>query len=137
MELRGSLGNCTTGTISSIFTTFYVDHDEPLEALAFYKKEWILGELLDDHEFLIILPTDIFWSQMIDDNLDDGADVYSLIYVCCTCKANGLFFATNIIIFLCLRERTEIFRFRLASFQRSASSPVFTTPPEPCQKIVM
>jgi hypothetical protein len=59
-ELRGSLfdDECTTGAVSSVFTHFYVDHDEPLEALAEYKKTgWVLGELLDGHEFLIILPT--------------------------------------------------------------------------------
>ena len=62
MELRGSLFEATTGAISSVFTTLYVDHNEPLEALAFYKKKgWILGGLLDGHEFLI-MPTDIFWS---------------------------------------------------------------------------
>jgi hypothetical protein len=59
MEPRGSLfeDKCTTGAISSVFTSFYVDHDEPLEALDEYKKSgWVLGELLDGHEFLIILP---------------------------------------------------------------------------------
>ena len=44
----GSLfeSNCITGAISSIFKTFYVDHNEPHEVLAFYKKKgWILGQM--------------------------------------------------------------------------------------------
>ena len=60
MVLHGSLfdANCTTGAVSSVFTSFYVDHSEPLEALDKYKQNgWVLGELLDGHEFLIILPT--------------------------------------------------------------------------------
>lgn len=61
MSLRGSLfeDTCTSGAVSSVFTNFYVDHAEPLEALAVYKarEQWRLGELLDGHEFLIILPT--------------------------------------------------------------------------------
>jgi len=50
---------CTTGTVSCVFTNFYVDHNEPLEALAAYNAggHWVLGELLEGHEFLIILPT--------------------------------------------------------------------------------
>lgn len=59
-KLRGSLfeENCTSGAISSVFTDFYVDHAEPLDALLVYKTrhQWVLGELLDGHEFLIILP---------------------------------------------------------------------------------
>ncbi|KAF8548633.1 hypothetical protein OG21DRAFT_1479135 [Imleria badia] len=59
-ELCGSLfeEDCTSGAISSVFTGFYVDHDEPLEALSVYKArgQWVLGELLDGHEFLTILP---------------------------------------------------------------------------------
>jgi hypothetical protein len=39
MELCGSLfeGGCTTGAVSCVFTNFYVDHNQPLEALAAYK----------------------------------------------------------------------------------------------------
>ena len=59
-KLCGSLfeENCTSGAISSVFTNFYVDHAEPLQALSVYKahQQWVLGELLDGHEFLIILP---------------------------------------------------------------------------------
>lgn len=60
MQLRGSLfeDKCAPGTISCVFTSFYIDHAEPLEALAAYQArgQWLLGELLDGHEFLIILP---------------------------------------------------------------------------------
>lgn len=60
MALCGSLfeDNCTSGAISSLFTSFYVDHAEPLKALSAYQArgQWLLGELLDGHEFLIILP---------------------------------------------------------------------------------
>jgi len=59
-ELCGSLfkENCTSNAISSVFTSFYVDHDEPLQALSIYKgcQQWVLGELLDGHEFVTILP---------------------------------------------------------------------------------
>lgn len=61
MRLYGSLfvSDCNTGAISSVFTNFYVDHQEPLEALAAYKASgnWVLGELLEGHEYLLILPT--------------------------------------------------------------------------------
>ncbi|KIK47488.1 hypothetical protein CY34DRAFT_8883 [Suillus luteus UH-Slu-Lm8-n1] len=57
-QLRGALfqDNCNNGAISSVFTEFYVDHDEPLTVLSQYKKrdQWCLGELLDGHEFLAI-----------------------------------------------------------------------------------
>lgn len=60
MELRGSLfeDKVTSGAVSSVFTSFYVDHTEPLAALAKYKarNQWLLGDLLEGHEFLIILP---------------------------------------------------------------------------------
>ncbi|KAF9220823.1 hypothetical protein BS17DRAFT_738892 [Gyrodon lividus] len=60
MELRGSLfePTCASGTICCVFTGFYVDHSEPLEVLAAYQSggQWVLGDLLDRHEFLVILP---------------------------------------------------------------------------------
>ena len=60
MEPRGSAfeDNCTSGAVSCVFTNFYVDHKEPKEALATYKDlgQWPLGEPLEGHEFLIILP---------------------------------------------------------------------------------
>lgn len=47
-----------TGAVSSVFTEFYVDHAEPLEALDKFKArgKWCLGELLDGHEYLAIFP---------------------------------------------------------------------------------
>jgi hypothetical protein len=42
------------GTICSLFTSFYVDHTEPLEALAEF-DEWPLGELPEGHEFLVLV----------------------------------------------------------------------------------
>ncbi|KAG2747358.1 hypothetical protein P692DRAFT_20935657 [Suillus brevipes Sb2] len=59
-QLRGTLfeDNCDNGSISSVFTKFYVDHAEPLRVLASYqnKGQWCLGELADGHEFLAIFP---------------------------------------------------------------------------------
>lgn len=50
--------DCTSGAVSSVNTNFYVDHDEPLAALQIFKasRNWSLGELLEGHEFLIIVP---------------------------------------------------------------------------------
>ncbi|KAK3174280.1 hypothetical protein OEA41_001524 [Lepraria neglecta] len=58
-ELRGSLFNPedTSGVISSVYTQFFVDHTEPLEALAWVREglDWPLGELLDGYEFLLMI----------------------------------------------------------------------------------
>ncbi len=58
-QLCGTLLNAadTSGAISSVFTNFPVDHQEPLEVLSGYVSEgkWLLGALLDSHEILIIL----------------------------------------------------------------------------------
>ncbi|KAF2841088.1 hypothetical protein M501DRAFT_1002195 [Patellaria atrata CBS 101060] len=58
-KLRGSLFDSkdTNGLVSSVDTGFFVDHEEPLEALALVREsmEWPLGELLDGHEFILIL----------------------------------------------------------------------------------
>ena len=58
-KLRGSLFDSTVndGTISSVDTQFFVDHTEPLEILGTVRNEifWPLGELVDGHEFLLIL----------------------------------------------------------------------------------
>lgn len=58
-ELRGSLFDPenTSGVISSVYTKFFVDHTEPLEALAWVRERlnWPLGELLDGHEFLLVI----------------------------------------------------------------------------------
>jgi len=60
MHLRGSLfeEGCTSGAISTGYTEYYIDHEEPLIALQVFKDDgkWCLGELLEGHEFLIILP---------------------------------------------------------------------------------
>ncbi|KAK5219317.1 hypothetical protein LTR47_011546 [Exophiala xenobiotica] len=60
-ELRGNLFNPddTSGVISSVCTNFFVDHTEPLEALDWVRQglSWPLGELLDGHEFLLIIET--------------------------------------------------------------------------------
>jgi len=46
-----------SGLVSSAFTNFYVNHAEPLEALSWVREniEWPLGDLIDGHEFLLIL----------------------------------------------------------------------------------
>lgn len=58
-ELRGSLFDPedTSGVISSVNTNFFVDHTEPLEALAWVRRGlgWPLGELLDGYEFLLMV----------------------------------------------------------------------------------
>jgi hypothetical protein len=58
-ELRGSLFDSKdmSGVISSVYTKFFVDHTEPLEALAWVREglEWPLGELFDGHEFLLMM----------------------------------------------------------------------------------
>ena len=57
--LRGSLFHLhdTSGAVSSVYTKFFVDHTEPLEALAWVREglDWPLGDLLDGHEFLLII----------------------------------------------------------------------------------
>lgn len=57
-KLRGSLfdSNDDSGMVSGVDSGFYVDHDEPFEALARFKEEgaWPLGDLPDGHEFLFI-----------------------------------------------------------------------------------
>ena len=58
-KLRGSLfkSEDTSGLVSSVETGFWVDHTEPLEALAWARDlvDWPLGELHDGHEFLLVL----------------------------------------------------------------------------------
>ena len=59
VKLRKNLfENCSSGVVSCADTEFYVDHKEPLEALKVFidKGRWCLGNLLDGHEFLVILP---------------------------------------------------------------------------------
>ncbi|KAF8954531.1 hypothetical protein BDZ97DRAFT_1766063 [Flammula alnicola] len=60
--LRGSLfhNDAQSGAISSVFTKFFVDHREPVEALVRWKHnqdlDWPLGELLEGHEFFFVVP---------------------------------------------------------------------------------
>jgi hypothetical protein len=59
-QLRGTLfqAGSDTGAVSSVFTDFYVDHEEPLEVLDKFKArgQWCLGKLLDGHEYLALFP---------------------------------------------------------------------------------
>ncbi|KAG7453219.1 uncharacterized protein BT62DRAFT_940616 [Guyanagaster necrorhizus] len=59
-QLRGSLfeERPAAGTVSSVDTKFYVDREEPLAALKAHvasSGSWPLGELLEGHEFLIVV----------------------------------------------------------------------------------
>ena len=59
IKLCGSLfEDCPPDIVSCAYTEFYVNHKEPLEALKVFvdSNHWCLGNLLDGHEFLIILP---------------------------------------------------------------------------------
>ena len=71
-----------------------------------YKKGWILRELLDGHEFLIILPTDIFWSQVIDNDLVDGEDAWST-YTVHVGQMDSFLLPNPSFSYLYLREWTE------------------------------
>ncbi|EED81162.1 predicted protein, partial [Postia placenta Mad-698-R] len=59
-KLHGSLfgGDFVPGTVSLVFTNFYVDHDEPLAALreVCEHRTWCLGDLLEGHEFICMAP---------------------------------------------------------------------------------
>ncbi|PPR02729.1 hypothetical protein CVT26_009440 [Gymnopilus dilepis] len=63
------------GVISAIDTQFHVDHTEPLEVLKAFKdsasesgeeggKGWVLGELEEGHEFLIVVPVHHVWGKV-------------------------------------------------------------------------
>lgn len=62
-ELRGSVFQPDTqgDLVSSVFTNFPVDHQEPLEVLQKWEEDhqtkWPLGVLLEGHEFLCVVPT--------------------------------------------------------------------------------
>lgn len=53
-KLRGSLFDSkdTSGLVCCVDSGFFVDHEEPLEALALVREsmEWPLGELFDNYE---------------------------------------------------------------------------------------
>lgn len=59
-KLRGSLfdSNESTGLIVGVDTNFYIDHEEPLQALHVIREHWRwpLGELPEGHEYLLVLP---------------------------------------------------------------------------------
>jgi hypothetical protein len=58
-KLRGKLFDPSdvSGLVSSVDAGFYVDHEEPLEALEWVREtaHWPLGDLWDGHEFILIL----------------------------------------------------------------------------------
>ena len=58
-KLHGSLFNPedTNGSVSCVDTNFFIDPSEPLEALSSVREtmNWPLGELLDGHEYLLLL----------------------------------------------------------------------------------
>lgn len=59
-KLHGSLWDedIEDGTVSCADTGFFVDHEEPLDALRKVKEKgvmWSLGELPDGHEFLVLV----------------------------------------------------------------------------------
>ncbi|KAM3514593.1 hypothetical protein MY11210_001828 [Beauveria gryllotalpidicola] len=53
--------NDSTGLISGVDTSFFVNHKEPFEALEIIRKslEWPFGDLPDGHEYLLIVPAKI------------------------------------------------------------------------------
>ena len=59
-ELRGSLFSMPSDEagdlVSGVDSNFFVDHEEPLVALAWLQEEnfWPLGNLPDGHEFLLV-----------------------------------------------------------------------------------
>jgi hypothetical protein len=58
--LRGSLfeEGVEDGTVSSAYTNFWVDHQEPFDALAVIRHRginWPFGELLEGHEYLVVV----------------------------------------------------------------------------------
>lgn len=61
-ELRGSVFQPDTqgDLVSSVFTNFPVDHQEPLEVLQKWEEDhqtkWPLGVLLEGHEFFCVVP---------------------------------------------------------------------------------
>lgn len=48
----------STGLVCGVDTGFFVDHEEPLDALEIVRQnwQWPLGDLLDGHEYLLIVP---------------------------------------------------------------------------------
>ncbi|EGX89796.1 hypothetical protein CCM_08049 [Cordyceps militaris CM01] len=50
--------NDVTGLVSGVDTGFFVDHEEPLDALETIREslQWPFGDLPDGHEYLLIVP---------------------------------------------------------------------------------
>ncbi|KAM3454224.1 hypothetical protein MY1884_004156 [Beauveria asiatica] len=50
--------NDSTGLVSGVNTGFFVDHEEPLNALEIIREslQWPFGDLPDGHEYLLIVP---------------------------------------------------------------------------------
>ena len=59
-KLCGALSNPedSTGLVSGVNTSFYVDHKEPMDALRRVRetRQWPLGALPEGHEYLLVLP---------------------------------------------------------------------------------
>jgi hypothetical protein len=57
--LRGTIfqPEDTSGMVSGVNTGFFVDHEEPLEALQAVREtwQWPLGDLRDGHEYLLVM----------------------------------------------------------------------------------
>lgn len=58
--LHGSLfeDDSMDGAVSSAYTNFWVDHQEPRDALAAIRRQgihWPFGELLEGHEYLVLI----------------------------------------------------------------------------------
>ncbi|KAI0732576.1 hypothetical protein C8Q72DRAFT_882239 [Fomitopsis betulina] len=60
-ELHGSLfgDEHPAGAVSSVYTKFFIDHEEPLDALQTFKDadQWTLGVLHEGYEFLVVVPS--------------------------------------------------------------------------------
>ncbi|KAI0772522.1 hypothetical protein BD413DRAFT_612660 [Trametes elegans] len=66
-QLRGAFLGEEGGSFSA-FTGFFVDHHEPLQVLQTYmsRDRWSFGDLLNGHEFLILVPVPVPSSSDID-----------------------------------------------------------------------
>ena len=60
-KLRGRLFDASdaTGLVAGVDSSFFIDHDEPMAALADIKKhwKWPLGDLPDGCEYLVVMPS--------------------------------------------------------------------------------
>jgi GNAT superfamily N-acetyltransferase len=77
-KLHGSLfGSLEGSAVSTANTNFFVDHAEPLEALALVREEglaWPFGELPEGHEFLLLVKTD-YLTLHLDRSRDSETNV--------------------------------------------------------------